>query len=414
MAKKNYILWGLFAAGILAIALSVYVRYGVPYLELRANEKLDRSRVADMDALSQYAGKLTGSNPGVTLGTPKTVYLSLVSSHADCSDLSLPALPTGWSYHCSDSSRVANADGTGWVPFDFSANAAFAGTVQKLPVDSVNDPSSFAYYAFVTDKVFSGGVTTTQWVFSAPLLTSKYRALVAEEKSGTDPFRYEVGNNLRLWAEARGLLAYWPLNEGEGGTIHDRSGNALDGEMIGFSGWQKDGSFKFAGGDTGKNYFSLKTNPKINQLGKVGTSYSIVLWIKSPEKKDQSITEKWVDAPSYPWAIRIDKSNIVFAVYDGSNWIGAYTNAATLYDGAWHRIVSIKDANAKVLKMYIDDALVSSVDDTLETDSSNNNDFTIGSRDKRGNYNFSGFMRDVMLFNKALNENDLRRYERSF
>jgi len=49
----------------------------------------------------------------MSLGTSTFVYLSLPDSSPTCSSYTLATLPTGYSYACTTSTTINNADGTG-------------------------------------------------------------------------------------------------------------------------------------------------------------------------------------------------------------------------------------------------------------------------------------------------------------
>ena len=76
----------------------------------------DSNRISDLNtvntALSTYAADVVGA----TVGASSTVYVSLPSNSSDCSDLGLPALPSGWIYKCATRENLTKIDGTGWIP----------------------------------------------------------------------------------------------------------------------------------------------------------------------------------------------------------------------------------------------------------------------------------------------------------
>jgi len=83
------------------------------------------------------------------MGSANTVYVSLPSANSNCSDLGLPSLPAGWSYHCSNSTNLQKTDSTGWIPINFT-QISFGNVLQSLPVDPINTTSTGNYYIYVT------------------------------------------------------------------------------------------------------------------------------------------------------------------------------------------------------------------------------------------------------------------------
>ncbi|HVN26218.1 MAG TPA: hypothetical protein VMT99_01005, partial [Candidatus Paceibacterota bacterium] len=72
------------------------------------------------------------------------------SAGTDCTYFGLG----GGGYHCAASSSVYNIDGTGWVPVDFTKIGA-GSSIQKLPIDPVNNATSGEFYAYATDGATS-------------------------------------------------------------------------------------------------------------------------------------------------------------------------------------------------------------------------------------------------------------------
>src|SRR3989344_4007372 len=245
MNLRKPILLILIFLGLCAIGVSAYLQYGKPYMLEVEVQKQDEMRIADLGALDTALQTILTLNATTTLGHANTVYISIPSANPDCSDLELPSLSDGWSYHCAPSPALTNTDGTGWLPF--------AVDIATLPIDPINNPDTLNYYSFVTDstsliastspsvassteastsrkknsKVATTTATstvevstTTQYVLTAVLDSKKYLTEKAQTDNGTDPIRYELGSpnshSSSLWAQAPGLIGYWPINEGSG------------------------------------------------------------------------------------------------------------------------------------------------------------------------------------------------------
>lgn len=168
----------------------------------------DSQRTADLSSFNTLITQYRYSGNRVSMGDPNTVYVSLPDSTSTCANLSLPDLPSGWSYHCATSADYRKTDGTGWLPVNLSETRSFSA----MPVDPTNDANY--YYAYVTDG--SSGFAMTAMYESKKQLSD-----VASRDAGNDEMRFEVGTKIPLWDAARGLLAYWKFDEGSGSVAND-------------------------------------------------------------------------------------------------------------------------------------------------------------------------------------------------
>lgn len=148
----------------------------------------DANRVSDLRSINQamvYYQAVGGSS----FGSANTVYVSLPSAQANCSDLGLPALGGGWSYACEPAASYRNTNGTGWIPVDFSAISGTVGSLfSSLPIDPTNTVSGDFYYTYIVGS----------WGLSATMESTKYIAQTAGYDGGVVDGRYETGNDLAL------------------------------------------------------------------------------------------------------------------------------------------------------------------------------------------------------------------------
>lgn len=225
----------LVVVGIIAVLAGVLMLILNPIELLRQSR--DASRIADIGtldkAISLYYSSALENPSTLFMGTSSVVYVSIPDPSAtstagdQCQGLGLPSLPTGSTYQCAASSTYTNIDGTGWIPIDFK-NYDAGSVISSLPIDPINTTSTNLYYTYETDGV--GGFKLTAFFES-----QKDAPLMAND-GGNDPALYEKGTNLTL-ASNRGLVAYWPFNEGTGSTIHDQSGNGSNGVFVGNPIW---------------------------------------------------------------------------------------------------------------------------------------------------------------------------------
>ncbi len=142
-------------------------------------------------------------------------------------------LPSGWSYHCAASSTYRNVDGTGWVPINFTKLPGGSPS-GALPVDPVNQTSTFLYYSYVTN-------TSYEYQLYAHFESPSYQPQEADAGTpGIDPTTYKLGTNVNIAPFAGGLAADWPMDEGSGSTINDLSGDGYTGTINGAT-WTSSG-----------------------------------------------------------------------------------------------------------------------------------------------------------------------------
>jgi len=132
----------LVVMGILGVLMAVTL------LVINPTEYFKRARNStrgtDITNLKQ-ALQLYSVDTGTDLGTPDhIVYVSLPDANANCSSWSLPTLTAPFTYQCATPANYKKADGTGWLPFNFSTGAY--KTLAVLPVDPVNNANN--YYTF--------------------------------------------------------------------------------------------------------------------------------------------------------------------------------------------------------------------------------------------------------------------------
>ncbi|GEM_PF-6879797 len=122
------------------------------------------------------------------------VFISLPDSNSGCVNYSLPPLPVGWSYVCSDSSVLQKSNSNGWIPIDFTKIPG--NILNSLPVDPNNLVESGQYYTFVTDG--------KKWELTSILESDKNKG--TGNIGGKDGGQYanilEIGSNLTLTPSA--------------------------------------------------------------------------------------------------------------------------------------------------------------------------------------------------------------------
>ena len=208
-----------------------------------------------------------------------------------------------------------------------------------------------------------------------------------------------------------GLVLHYDFNEGSGLVAKDKSGNGLDGKIIGAKYVRKDKGYALE--FDGKSCVQVAKSKLLNKLGKPGQSYSIEFRFKSTGGREQSLTEKWPKSSvPYPWAIRgpYPDGAVRFAVYDAKRNKGgqaSYTHPATK-DNKWHHLAAVRDMESGYLLLYIDGVLGRKGRDALtKTYLSNDGQVCIGARNYPY-YGITGQLDDVRIYDRALTADEVK------
>ncbi len=232
----------------------------------------DARRIADLNSLNQAVATYIYQGPGLTgLGSQNTVYVSLSDTTTTCSDLSLPSLPTGWSYHCVTQQNLFNVNGTGWMPINLT-QVTGGSPISTLLIDPTNSASGGEYYTYAVSA-------SSTYELTAYFESNKYQSTAASD-GGPNPIAYELGSSLTITPFLQGLVGYWPLNEGAGSNAYDNSGWNNNGTLEGATDlptWTTTGCLhngsclNFDGSDDSVN---LNSEPPFSN-----TSLSLTAWI---------------------------------------------------------------------------------------------------------------------------------------
>jgi prepilin-type N-terminal cleavage/methylation domain-containing protein len=378
----------------------------------------DANRVSDMGtlnkAVSLYYQDARSSPNTMFMGTSSVIYVSIPDPTAtiagnQCQGLGLPAAPTGYSYQCAATSTYTKTDGTGWIPINFTTygSSVIGSVISKLPVDPTNTTSTNLYYTYETDGI--GGFKVSSFFESqkdAPLMASD---------GGNDAELYEKGTNLAL-ASGRGLVGYWPMDEGTGSTsgvsqTADVSGNGNTGTWYGT-----------AAGTNSTYYKAGKTGPW------AGTFLSSAAYLTAPSVLVNSLSlgnSFTVGAWVYPSGLtgsynRIAETDYRTGFYLGTNsamnqfqWIVKNSSApfnscigGATTNNVWQYVVGVY--NGSVGYLYVNGSLVSGpiaftspgnlVHNMVIGKNANTNEQTI----------WGGLIDDVRVYNRALSAAEIQ------
>jgi prepilin-type N-terminal cleavage/methylation domain-containing protein len=173
----------LIVIAILAVLAAAVVIVLNP-AELLAQAR-DGERSQDIKTLGDALAILVVDNSSVSLGTYKTVYISIPDTSSTCANISdLPSLPSGWTYHCVTEANLQNTDGTGWLPLDLSSTTG-GSPIPSLPIDPTNTASY--HYSYIP--------STSTYGLSSNIESVKHRQ---SNQSGVFTTQFTAGSNPNL------------------------------------------------------------------------------------------------------------------------------------------------------------------------------------------------------------------------
>ncbi|MFA5386373.1 MAG: LamG-like jellyroll fold domain-containing protein [Candidatus Paceibacterota bacterium] len=181
----------LIVIGIVAVLAVVVLTVLNPVEFLKKSR--DSRRMVDLQTLDKALRLADFDN--ISMGTANVVYVSIpddTAATSTCPTLGLPALPGGWTYQCSNTANYRKADGTGWVPVNFTTLTTAPNPLTLLPVDPTNSTSTNLYYSYVSGS----------WELTALFETTNYQTKYAAADNGTSTVLLEVGNHLKITPNA--------------------------------------------------------------------------------------------------------------------------------------------------------------------------------------------------------------------
>ncbi|MDR3582687.1 MAG: prepilin-type N-terminal cleavage/methylation domain-containing protein [Candidatus Pacebacteria bacterium] len=383
----------LVVIAIIAI-LAVVVVLTLNPAQLLAQSR-DANRVSDMATLNTALGLYSTDTGGVgKLGTSTLVYTSFSDTSSTCGTLGLPSLPASSTYNCTPSTSTRAINGSGWIPINFqniSAGAPFG----SLPIDPVNTSSSGLFYAYSTQN---GQFEVT----AIPESQKQKASLGAKPIIPNYPDVIANGSNLTLSPlySSAGLVGYWPMDEGNGSTTIDQSGNGNGGTWYGTPGGTNSTYYvggkvgNYAGyfnggadGDVNSNYIGIGVIPNLTAI------QSIVAWAFS------------TNSVTLPTLFSEGGSNHEIDLYgswricDNGNGCGG----PPVIQNIWSFVVVTFDGSNE--KFYLNGVMVySQVGTTINTPAA----AAIGAEGPQHYRVWNGLIDDVRVYNRALSPAEIQ------
>jgi hypothetical protein len=197
------------------------------------------------------------------------------------------------------------------------------------------------------------------------------------------------------------FVGYWTLDETNGTTANDSSGNGNNGSVTGAtwsSNGQVNGCLNFNG--TG-NYVQVRNT--------VSNDFSVSFWVKTTQTggtgqwwQGRGLVDGFVSANTNDFGTALSGSNFAFGVGNPDTTLVSTTS---INDGAWHQCVATREQISGALNMYVDGILqATGAGNTNSLGASGNLRF--GSRQTGVNF-LNGSLDDVRLYNRALGSNEV-------
>ncbi len=378
----------LIVIAVVAI-LSVVVILALNPAELLKQSR-DSNRISDMDTVNRALSLFQVDNPGGSFGTASTTYISYPDSSSSCANLgiSTSTLPSGWTYGCAPISTYAKTNGTGWVPVNLS-NISSGSPLSKLPVDPTNTTSTNNYYTYVGNS--------SNWALSTLLESSKYLSQTAGKDGGYDPGRYEKGSSLAMIGQAEGLQGWWGMDEGNGTTAGDSSGNGNSGTWAGSTPYWTNGKIGGAGlFDGSTDRVSIPDSASLRPAALTVTSWvnisnttcSTQCYIFSKYGGNYHGVLLWITPGGIPSMQILSSTSSQPSISGGSVQVGQWAYVAGTWDGS-------------TMSLFVNGANVANTSATSITWDTGQAGM-IGGTSWFTNYNFPGSIDDVRFYGRAL------------
>ncbi|MCK9497288.1 MAG: LamG domain-containing protein [Candidatus Colwellbacteria bacterium] len=340
-------------------------------------------------------------NPNVSMGISQTVYISIPDTSSTCANISdLPALPSGWAYHCTTEANLQNTDGTGWIPLNLSS--IYGGSpIPYFPIDPSNEASSGKYYTYT-----SGG----SYELTALMESEKHFAM---KDGGRYVEMFEAGSNLSLLPVSRdpSLVGYWPF-EGYG-SIADLQTSGLED----YSGYGNNGTADNTNG-LGMSFVSGKVGSAVQFDGvddyvNGGTptlltttdDFSISVWVNPGIIENWSALVGLVSNSNIRRSLYFSHSStpMYYTTFSDDNYSTFYGTPEGLIVGSWIHIVLTYDYSSKTYKFYQNGSCTKTIKRSLP-EKIDSNAVLIGRID---NHYGDCSIDEVRIYNRALSETEI-------
>jgi hypothetical protein len=258
-------------------------------------------------------------------------------------------------------------------------------------------------------SVYRNGKLITSGISSGGTITSDFSTYIGGISSGwyinglidhVQIYDYARTPSQIAWDYNRGKpVGWWRMDEGEGTTVYDHSGNGNNGTMTNMdpaTDWvdgKNNGALDFDGVDDGVEVpYNESLDPKSGEI-------TISAWVNMDSGGNRFIFEKTVGGTvNTGYSLFFEGSNTTLRIHNGSTSIDLdYAGQPSI--GSWHHVVGVNSNNGNFRKIYIDGKEVASSSGLVMR--TGDGIGVIGKHASNGYY-FDGQIDDVRIYNYAL------------
>ncbi len=228
---------------------------------------------------------------------------------------------------------------------------------------------------------------------------------------GNDPVLYEKGSNLSL-ASGRGLVGYWPMDEGTGTVAYDASGNgntgSWNGTQAGISGYYSPGKVgPWAG------YFD-GTNNYVSSSNQTFSDFTVCAWVNTANKGSgaqhyqlMEIISSEVPGLANDWGFGINNSgDLAFGDGGGSDITFSSSNAVNT--GIWMYACATRAISTGRISLFVNGAQTGSGIGNVGNLLTGNTRILLGYEDDTPLTPFQGLIDDARIYNRALSPAEIQ------
>ena len=391
----------LIVIAILALLMSIVIIAINPSEMLKKSR--DTKRISSLKALNNALGIFQATKPTSFMGTSTIVYVSIPDSSSTCTNLSLPTLPSGYTYQCSTTANYRKTDGTGWIPVNFDS-LDIGSPISSLPIDPNNTTSTNLFFTYST-----GG----SWELNAILESSDNKLSGDNDKTsldGGDSYStYEIGTDLSLAPyKDTGLVGYWKFDEGTGSTTKDTAASN-NGTITGAT-WKSTSDGCPSGNCL---YFDGDDYVTTPSFALSGTVLTVMGWVKRGRSESvyQTIISEGVTSGTIGY-LRLDARAAADSLYT------AYANGSSIstilmstfftgYNNVWVHFTVVIDYAGASTKFYRNGELIQTTAMTTPIFPSTNRVKYLGAHG--ASYLLTnGNLDDIRIYNRELSVSEIK------
>lgn len=202
--------------------------------------------------------------------------------------------------------------------------------------------------------------------------------------------------------ETDGLVGAWLMDDGNGDAVTDSSDNGLDGEIAQGTPKWVDGKFGGAMEFGGSDMVTVPDDAALDL-----NSFTLSAWVNIPKISGawQIIASKENRGPTgrnYGIFGNINSGVVHYSFTTAAGW-KSFDAKTVITDGNWHHITATYQKPD--YKLYVDGKL--DAESAPDTDPDNNDNFLFIGGCGIGNYWMTGTIDEVVIYNKALSEDQI-------